>query len=114
MPPRSPCPTASRSGSRYADRLELDDDGRVVVIDLKTGKYPPTDKDLPRTRSSALYQLAVDHGAVDDLVAAPGRPDPAAPSWCSCASSEVTRREGPAAGSRRSPTPTGRRRSSCS
>ena len=25
----------------YADRLELDDDGRVVVVDLKTGKYPP-------------------------------------------------------------------------
>ena len=26
----------------YADRLELDEDGRVVVVDLKTGKYPPT------------------------------------------------------------------------
>ena len=25
----------------YADRLELDEDGRVVVVDLKTGKYPP-------------------------------------------------------------------------
>ncbi|MGE5718240.1 MAG: ATP-dependent helicase, partial [Nocardioidaceae bacterium] len=31
----------------YADRLELDEDGRVVVIDLKTSKYPPADKDLP-------------------------------------------------------------------
>ena len=26
----------------YADRLELDEDGRVVVVDLKTAKYPPT------------------------------------------------------------------------
>ena len=26
----------------YADRLEIDDAGRVVVVDLKTGKYPPT------------------------------------------------------------------------
>ena len=25
----------------YADRLEIDTDGRVVVIDLKTSKYPP-------------------------------------------------------------------------
>src|SRR5690606_24383357 len=30
----------------FADRLEIDDDGRVVVVDLKTGKYPPADKDL--------------------------------------------------------------------
>jgi superfamily I DNA/RNA helicase/RecB family exonuclease len=52
----------------YADRLELDADGRVVVVDLKTGKYPPADKDLPANAQLGLYQLAVDHGAVDDLV----------------------------------------------
>jgi RecB family exonuclease len=49
----------------YADRLELDADGRVVVVDLKTGKYPATD--LARHPQLGLYQLAVDSGAVRDL-----------------------------------------------
>ncbi|HLN77427.1 MAG TPA: ATP-dependent DNA helicase [Nocardioidaceae bacterium] len=53
----------------YADRLELDEDGRVVVIDLKTSKYPPVDKDLPSNAQLGLYQHAVNHGAVDGLLA---------------------------------------------
>ena len=52
----------------YADRLELDTDGRVVVVDLKTGKYPPTDASLLENPQLGLYQYAVDHGAVDALV----------------------------------------------
>jgi superfamily I DNA/RNA helicase/RecB family exonuclease len=52
----------------FADRLELDEQGRVVVVDLKTGKYPPTDKSLPENAQLGLYQLAVDHGAADALV----------------------------------------------
>ena len=55
----------------YADRLEVDDDGRVIVVDLKTGKYPPSDKSLPENPQLGLYQYAVDHGAVDDLVGSP-------------------------------------------
>ncbi|HEU4512516.1 MAG TPA: ATP-dependent DNA helicase [Nocardioidaceae bacterium] len=59
----------------YADRLELDADGRVVVIDLKTSKYPPADKDLPAHAQLGLYQYAVDNGAVDELLADhPARP----------------------------------------
>jgi superfamily I DNA/RNA helicase/RecB family exonuclease len=50
----------------YADRLEIDDDGRVVVVDLKTGKYPPSR--IEENPQLGLYQHAVDHGAVDDLV----------------------------------------------
>lgn len=50
----------------YADRLEIDDDGRVVVVDLKTGKYPPGR--IEENPQLGLYQHAVDHGAVDDLV----------------------------------------------
>lgn len=46
-----------------ADRLELDEDGHVVVVDLKTGKYPPSDRDLPENAQLGVYQLAVDHGA---------------------------------------------------
>jgi ATP-dependent exoDNAse (exonuclease V) beta subunit len=50
----------------YADRLEIDDDGRVVVVDLKTGKYPPGH--IEENPQLGLYQHAVDHGAVDHLV----------------------------------------------
>ena len=55
----------------YADRLELDEDGRVVVVDLKTGKYPPTGPEVERHSQLGLYQLAVDNGAADEIV---GRP----------------------------------------
>ncbi|MBZ5740697.1 ATP-dependent helicase [Nocardioides mangrovi] len=55
----------------YADRLELDEDGHVVVVDLKTGKYAPTGPEVERHSQLGLYQLAVDSGAADELV---GRP----------------------------------------
>jgi superfamily I DNA/RNA helicase/RecB family exonuclease len=51
----------------YADRLELDADGRVVVVDLKTGKYPPTNDEVAAHPQLGLYQLAVEHGAVERL-----------------------------------------------
>jgi RecB family exonuclease len=50
----------------YADRLELDENGQVVVVDLKTGKYPPTGPEVQRHAQLGLYQLAVDHGAADE------------------------------------------------
>jgi superfamily I DNA/RNA helicase/RecB family exonuclease len=49
----------------YADRLELDENGQVVVVDLKTGKYKPTGPEVERHSQLGLYQLAVDHGAAD-------------------------------------------------
>ncbi len=54
----------------YADRLELDLEGRVVTVDLKTSKGAPSEKDAQTHPQLGLYQLAVDRGAVDDL-----RPD---------------------------------------
>ncbi len=51
----------------YADRLELDADGHVVVVDLKTGKYPAQASDLPKHPQLGLYQLAVDHGAFEEV-----------------------------------------------
>lgn len=57
----------------YADRLELDEDGNVVVVDLKTGKYAPTGPEVERHSQLGLYQLAVDHGAADELVGRPVR-----------------------------------------
>ncbi|KAJ1684439.1 hypothetical protein LUZ63_020194 [Rhynchospora breviuscula] len=55
----------------YADRLELDEAGDVVVVDLKTGKGTPTDKEVGVHPQLGLYQLAVDHGAVADHEAVP-------------------------------------------
>jgi superfamily I DNA/RNA helicase/RecB family exonuclease len=55
-----------------ADRVELDDDGRVVVVDLKTGKYPPTEDQLKQDPQLGVYQLAVRQGAFEDLSTTPG------------------------------------------
>ena len=55
----------------FADRLELDSDGRVVVVDLKTTKQHPSQEAVAEHPQLGLYQLAVANGAVDDLVGAP-------------------------------------------
>ena len=55
----------------YADRLELDEHGRVVVVDLKTGKGLPSKPEVADHPQLGLYQLAVDNGAADHLVGAP-------------------------------------------
>ncbi|AUG79564.1 helicase UvrD [Kitasatospora sp. MMS16-BH015] len=49
------------------DRVERDEAGRAYVVDFKTGKQLPTDKSMPRHRQLAVYQLAVEHGALADL-----------------------------------------------
>ena len=45
------------------DRLERDDDGRLVVIDLKTGKTKVRADELPTHPQLGAYQLAVEAGA---------------------------------------------------
>ncbi|HEU5033414.1 MAG TPA: ATP-dependent DNA helicase [Mycobacteriales bacterium] len=54
-----------------ADRLERDEQGRLVVVDLKTSKYPPKNKDLPTEPQLGVYQLAVREGAFADRHAGP-------------------------------------------
>jgi superfamily I DNA/RNA helicase/RecB family exonuclease len=49
-----------------ADRLERDGDGRVVVVDLKTGRTVAVDRDVPRDPQLGVYQLAVRDGAFAD------------------------------------------------
>jgi superfamily I DNA/RNA helicase/RecB family exonuclease len=49
------------------DRLESDDNGRLVVVDLKTGKGQPKKDELPSNAQLGAYQLAVEHGAFVDL-----------------------------------------------
>ncbi len=53
----------------YADRVEVDADGAVVVVDLKTGRAKLGGKEVERHVQLALYQYAVDAGAVDHLLA---------------------------------------------
>ena len=53
------------------DRLERDQHGRVVVVDFKTGKYPPRDKDVAAHPQLGIYQVAVRSGAAGDLVGGP-------------------------------------------
>ena len=53
----------------YADRLEIDQDGDLVVVDLKTGRRPPSGPEVQRNTQLALYQYALDNGAVDGFVA---------------------------------------------
>jgi RecB family exonuclease len=49
------------------DRLELDDAGRLVVIDLKTGKAAPAEDDIAEHAQLAGYQAAVEAGAFAEL-----------------------------------------------
>jgi RecB family exonuclease len=55
------------------DRVEVDEQGRVVVVDFKTGKSQPKEDDIADHAQLGAYQVAVRHGAVDDLVG-PGAP----------------------------------------
>jgi superfamily I DNA/RNA helicase/RecB family exonuclease len=55
----------------FADRLELDSEGRVVVVDLKTGRTKPSGPQVRGNVQLGLYQLAVDHGAIDGLEGLP-------------------------------------------
>jgi superfamily I DNA/RNA helicase/RecB family exonuclease len=55
-----------------ADRIELDDDGRLVIVDLKTSKYPPTEEQLKTDPQLGVYQLAVRAGAFGEWSTTPG------------------------------------------
>ncbi|CAM4169494.1 DNA helicase II [Mycobacterium basiliense] len=47
------------------DRLERDAAGRLVIVDIKTGKTPVSKDDSQQHAQLALYQLAVAEGMVD-------------------------------------------------
>lgn len=49
------------------DRLELYPDGRVMIVDLKTGSRGFTAEQAREHSQLAMYQLAYEHGAFDDL-----------------------------------------------
>jgi superfamily I DNA/RNA helicase/RecB family exonuclease len=60
------------------DRLERDRAGRLLVVDLKTGKSAPTDGEVARHPQLGAYQAAVDAGAFAPPADPPA--DPAAGS----------------------------------
>ncbi len=64
------------------DRLERDGAGRLVIVDVKTGKTPVSKDDAQQHAQLAMYQLAVAEGLVPD-----GAPDmsPAARGWSTSA-----------------------------
>ncbi|HTJ37472.1 MAG TPA: ATP-dependent DNA helicase [Dactylosporangium sp.] len=48
------------------DRLELDEHGRLVVVDLKTGKSIPANANLAEHPQLAAYQAAIELGAFEE------------------------------------------------
>jgi RecB family exonuclease len=54
------------------DRLERDAEGRLVVVDLKTGKNPVSKDDAQSHAQLAMYQLAIAEGLVADGAEAGG------------------------------------------
>jgi superfamily I DNA/RNA helicase/RecB family exonuclease len=59
------------------DRVEVASDGRVHVVDFKTGKSIPTDAELAEHPQLGVYQLAVREGSLADLpVTADSGPEP--------------------------------------
>lgn len=49
------------------DRLEADQEGRPVVVDVKTGRQPVTEADAREHPQLAVYQLAAAYGAFVEL-----------------------------------------------
>ncbi|WP_369056339.1 ATP-dependent helicase [Kineococcus terrestris] len=47
------------------DRLERDADGRLVVVDLKTGRGQPPAAEIPRNPQLGVYQVAVSAGGAE-------------------------------------------------
>ncbi len=57
----------------FMDRVELDREGRVHVVDLKTGKKPFSKNDIAGHAQLGTYQLAARRGALDEVL--PERPE---------------------------------------
>ncbi|WP_457967794.1 ATP-dependent helicase [Arthrobacter sp. D1-29] len=78
LPDPDGCPGNSRSAvlRGQVDRLEIDAEGRLVIVDLKTGKRQPGKTDLARHPQLGAYQAAVLAGGFKD---AAGRPLAASP-----------------------------------
>lgn len=70
------------------DRLEIDAAGRLVIVDLKTGKHQPGKAEVARHPQLGAYQAAVLQGAFKDAVAADNGTEMSAASGQSAAPEE--------------------------
>ncbi|WP_311379615.1 ATP-dependent DNA helicase [Arthrobacter sp. ISL-48] len=70
--------TSSRSAvlRGQVDRLEIDAEGRLVIVDLKTGKRQPGKTELSRHPQLGAYQAAVLAGGFGDTPGVPQEPRP--------------------------------------
>lgn len=64
LPPRDDGDPAVRIKGRI-DRLERDPDGRLVIVDVKTGKNPVTGNAAQQHAQLATYQVAAAEGGID-------------------------------------------------
>jgi superfamily I DNA/RNA helicase/RecB family exonuclease len=55
-----------------ADRIELDDAGGLVVVDLKTTRNPVSDERVKTDAQLGVYQLVTRHGAFEQWSSMPG------------------------------------------
>jgi superfamily I DNA/RNA helicase/RecB family exonuclease len=55
-----------------ADRIELDANGALVVVDLKTSRNPPSDERVKADAQLGVYQLVTRHGAFKEWSTTPG------------------------------------------
>lgn len=53
------------------DRIELDAQGRVRLVDFKTMRHLPSAREVAEDAQLGVYQLAVKHGALDGIVDSP-------------------------------------------
>jgi superfamily I DNA/RNA helicase/RecB family exonuclease len=51
------------------DRIEIGADGQLSVVDLKTGRHPASNSEMPEHPQLGAYQLALADGAVDEIPA---------------------------------------------
>ncbi len=65
LPDRPDTPAVELTGA--VDRLEVDDSGRPVIVDLKTGASAPTDAAAALNPQLASYQVAAAHDAFAEL-----------------------------------------------
>ncbi|MHA7288306.1 ATP-dependent helicase [Arthrobacter sp. MDT3-24] len=89
LPDVPPAATDSGDGQRgdaraavlrgQVDRLEIDPEGRLVIVDLKTGKRQPGKSELSRHPQLGAYQAAVLAGGFTEVHGLPGAAEPGAP-----------------------------------
>ncbi len=57
-----------------ADRVEREPDGRIRIVDFKTGRVPPSANEIALHDQLGVYQLAVAQGAFADVAGEGARP----------------------------------------